>query len=122
MATNIVGGCIRFTDTGPQWHTNSAHVAEGMDTSVAPEINAAGDLVVKMQTSAPVVSATAALDETLAGREVTAGVSGGVSDCRIVFWKGATRLNLNLPGHYANLAGEWSNLWLTVVRVQAEVV
>lgn len=130
MGTLISGACIRFTADGPRWHVNSNHAAIGLiDTSNEPFINADGMLEFPLLPASPdhgnvVVSITVAPDETLAARGIIGGGSGGVSSIRVRFSKpspavpGAQApLNLNLPGHYANVQGDTSNAWITLVHV-----
>lgn len=122
MATETIGGCIRFTETGPKWHINSSHVTVGFDTSQDPTIDSTGRLHVVMTDTRPVVTTTAAADETLTARGIRAGGSGGVSALTIQFWKSGingadgTPLNLNNATHYDRISDEFANVWLTVVK------
>jgi hypothetical protein len=132
MTTLISGGCVRLY-TGfdpenpeipvpqPEWHINEAHHTIGViDTTAAPEIDAGGYLVVTLigdDSTRAVVSMTAASDETLTARGITAGCSNGGPICRIRFYKdGVGVLDLNNPVHWAYVAGTYSNLWLTLVH------
>lgn len=119
MDFTFAGGCIRFTDTGPEWHINTRHTTVGFDTTVPPQITSEGDLYATMTETLDVVAAIASPDETLAEKGVWAGVSGGVGHCKIRLRKYGlpTPLDLNDPDHYASVRGEWSNLWLFVLRV-----
>lgn len=134
MAALVSGACIRFYDTGPEWHVNTAHHAVGLiDTSIQPFINASGWLEFPLLEKGlpnphPVVSMAAASDETLTAAGISAGCSSGTSEVRIRFYKtginGAdgTVLNLNNAVHYSKVAGPNSNLWVTLVHDVPEVV
>ena len=120
MDFTFAGGCIRLTDDGPQWHINTRHTTVGFDTSVEPEITAAGDIYVSLVDTLDIVSLMVNVDETLAEKGVWVGGSGGVSGVTIKMRKnGATNipLDLNNSSDYASVKGAYSNLWLFLLRV-----
>lgn len=114
----VRGGCIRFDPEGPKLHTNPMHVTVGIIPS-SLVIDGSGHLNFNLDVSLPVVSAKADPDETLVGRGISAGISGGVGLC-VVRFKLEGRdgyLNLNNADHYAKLEGSTSNLWITINSV-----
>jgi hypothetical protein len=136
MLLDFAGGCIRFTNDGPRWHINSRHQTVDFVTSktvtdpitgvetvepVHPEITSEGDLLIKMTSTLDVVYTAFTPDETLTSRNITGGVSGGVSDCRIELFQQVNgtrvKLNLTIPADYDKVRGQYSNGWVLVARV-----
>jgi hypothetical protein len=118
--TETIGGCIRFYNAGPEWHINTAHSTVGFKTSEQPVIEPDGDLTVTINgPTKPVVALMAVPDETLTTKGITAGGSGGVGHVTIRFFHHGLGRQLNLadPADYKLIRGEYSNLWLAVVRL-----
>lgn len=121
MTTLISGACIRLYSTGPEWHINDGHHTIGLiDTSTQPTIDASGFLVFNLlgdSAERAVVAMTAACDETLTARGVSAGCSNGGPLVRIRFYAdGIGPLDLTNPDHWAILAGAYCNIWFTAVH------
>lgn len=133
MTVLISGGCIRLypashATPGPRWHINPEHSTIGLiDTSTQPTIDSDGWIEIKLinaetdTPNGPVVSMTAAADESLAGLGVTAGCSNGGEIVRIRLVKVGTNgqpapLDLNDPIHWSRVAGSTNNIWLTLVH------
>lgn len=112
----VRGACIRLYTTGPVLHVNHAHVALGVErVEVGPE----GWLWVHHPPGWPVVAILPIPDETLSGRGIILGASGGTNYSRVKFTHvtagGAIELDLRSPADYAKVAGPASNLWFLVV-------
>lgn len=112
-STEVTGCVIRFTPSGPAIHVNSTHACTGA-TSVSVDDD--GALRID-QADGPgrIASVTVAVDETLAGRGISCGASGGVGITIVRCFDAAT-------GEYVRadsprLVGSRSNLWLTWVRI-----
>lgn len=118
MTALVSGGCIRLYATGPEWHTDTGHHTVGViDTSEPPEIDASGFLVFRLIGGNPVVAMTAASDETLTAKGISAGCSNGGPICRVRFYKdGVGPLDLNNPIHWAYVAGKFNNVWMILVH------
>jgi len=117
MAVITLGGCIRLYPTGPEWHVDTDHHTVGIDPTIDPTIDDSGFLNFWTLVKNPVVSATAAADETLVGRGIHAGISNGTHLVRIRLYKvGVGALDLSNPTHYGYAAGPYSNLWVTLVH------
>lgn len=115
--TAILGACVRLYDTGPELHTNPAHVAlDVASVHVGPDD---GFLWIVHASSAPVVAILCSPDETLTSRGITAGASGGTNYSRVRFAEHGVPLDLRDPAHYAKVAGSSSNLWYAVVHAAA---
>jgi hypothetical protein len=129
MTALISGGCMRLYSTGPEWHVNAEHSTIGLiDGTVQPTIDASGFLAFNLvygglPNSNPVVSMTAASDETLTALGISAGCSNGGPLCRIRLYKiGVGALDLNDPAHWAHVDGAYANLWITLVHDVPEPV
>lgn len=98
---------------------NDRHWAVGFDPNINPVILSNGRLHLTMLRPLTVVSAGAFPDETLTEREISAGISGAVGDCNISMVKRGMgrRLQLDDPDEYAEVVGEYSNLWALVWRI-----
>lgn len=116
----IRGGCVRLYSDGPAIHANPLHIATGLDhVEIGPE----GWLWVHHRPGWPVVAILPVPDETLAGRGILTGASGGTGYSRVKFTQvtasGPVELDLRDPAHYARVAGTYSNLWFLVVGIRA---
>lgn len=111
------GGCIRLYAAGPEIHANTAHISTGL---ASVHIGAEGWLWLNHDSTYPVVAILCSPDETLTGRGVLAGASGGTNYSRVRFTlataDGPRPLDLNNPADYAEIAGNDSNLWYAVVQ------
>lgn len=118
----VAGGTIRFTEDGPRWHINTAHRTVGFDTSVEPTIDSSGRLHANILDPHPVITTDAAADESLTANGIRAGISGGVQDVSIQFWKAGVngadgaKLNLNNEVHYDRISCDLCNVWFTVLQ------
>ena len=126
----IIGGCIRLYPASasgtprPQWHVDEGHHTIGINyannnsNSSRPRIDESGFLVFNSYNKSPIVSATAACDETLSAAGITAGISNGTFLIRVRFYSSVLGrpLDLNVPADYAILAGPYNNIWVTIVR------
>jgi hypothetical protein len=94
-------------------HANATHACTGA-TSVTVTDN--GSLRIDQTGGGgQIVSVTVAVDETLAGRGVSCGASGGVG-ITLVRCFDSTSGEL-IPADSSRLVGALSNLWLTWVRI-----
>ena len=112
-AATVTGCVIRFTPTGPVIHANATHACTGA-TSVTVTEN--GSLRIdQVGGGGQIVSVTVAVDETLAGRGVSCGGSGGVGTTVVRCFDSTT--GELIPADSPRLVGALSNLWLTWVRI-----
>lgn len=120
----LVSGCvIRFSDPDgyPSIHSNAAHISAGCK-SVG--INPNGRLVVNQTitdpAANPIVFAFAQADETLAGRGITIGASGGTADTEYVLFDAhlGRQLDLTKRSDRMRVQGKFSNAWLGWVHVR----
>jgi hypothetical protein len=108
----IAGCVIRLYSTGPVAYQNSAHACLGV-TSVG--MNSSGDVVIHRGGSTnTIVSCTAAIDESMAAKQILAGCSGGGVTSTIKLYKADS-------GHHvwassAAVASPASNLWMTWIE------
>ena len=113
-AAPAVTGCvIRFTPGGPVIHVNATHACTGaesvtVDPDGALRIDQSGH-------GGRIASVTVAVDETLAGRGVSCGASGGVGITVVRCFNAATGTLIRADS--PQLVGPTSNLWLTWVRI-----
>lgn len=111
----VTGCVVRLYDTGPEIHQDAWHDCTGAD---AVSINASGDLLIESSHSTPVISVTAALDETLARRGVLAGATQGVATTIVRFFDTGTGLAVDADD--PAVTGAWSNVWMTWVHQAPE--
>lgn len=114
----IVSGCvIRFSDPSgaPSIYANAAHVCAGVESvGITPQ----GRLrIVQSVTDVaqnPVLFGFAQTDETLAGRGITCGASGGTDDTEYVCFDARINraLDLSNPSDLKRMQGKYSNMWV----------
>jgi len=91
----VVSGCaIRFASTGPYALDNSAHHNTGAQSLT---VEADGDLYIVQKVQAPIVSMTAAQDETMARLGITAGASGGAGVTIVRFYRNGAFVRADDP-------------------------
>lgn len=106
----VVSGCaIRFGPNGPYALNNSAHHNIGAQSL---SVEADGDLRIVQKVQAPIVSMTAAQDETMARLGITAGASGGDEVTIIRFYRNGAFVHADDP----ILQTPNLNLWMTWVN------
>lgn len=109
----VLAGCvIRFDErsadglTVPRVHVNEGHACVGVD---AVRVDAAnGDLLIDNVVPSPIVSVLVSPDETLVGRGIDCGGSGGGGLTRIACHDDGGRVRLDS----ADVYGPASNLWV----------
>ena len=111
--------CVRLYASGPAIHANPAHITSGVKSvHIGPDD---GYLWVVHDGGPPVVAILCSPDETLTGRGILAGASGGTSHSRVRFTEmtptGPAPLDLRVPSDYEKVAGNYSNLWYAVVQI-----
>lgn len=117
-----LGVVIRLYESGPEFHLDADHWESGIDTSIPPEIDSSGFLVIHTKEKNAVISCTAHPDETLVARGITAGCSNGSHLVRFLLVKPDSvtaqpvPLDLNNPVHYSRVSGAYSNLWVDVIH------
>jgi len=127
MTIEIIGGCMRLYDTGPEWHVDDDHHTIGIDPTVNPEIDSAGFLTFHNLVPNPIVACSVSPDETLTARGISGGLSNGTDLVRIRLYKDGVNgangaaLNLNDPVHWDRVAGPYCNLWITILHDVPEV-
>lgn len=104
------GGVIRFDPDGIYLHANETHHSVGILNAY---INHKGDLEIVTESVAPVITASANPDETLAARGIYAGLSVGNQKTIVSFSQNGRRLNLNSPNDYEKISGSSSNVWVS---------
>lgn len=104
----VVGCIVRFYDTGPEIHENSAHACTWA-TSV--EVDTHGDLLVRSPRFGRVISITVGSDECLAKRNIFGGASNGLGQTTIRFYRDTE----HVPVNGSLIAGNSCNVWLTAV-------
>lgn len=115
----LVSGCVvRFSnaDGSPTFHANGAHLAAGVESVRVNPSNGRLQVIQTVRGAAanPVIFAFAQADETLAGRGIMIGASGGTDDTEYVFYdtKLGHALDLRKQSHRMRLQGKNSNCWL----------
>lgn len=107
------GGCLRFDSRWgyPRVHVNSTHASVGI-RSVS--IDKEGNLEVIHDSPGPIVTMWADSDETMIGRQITAGCSGGGGRTKIKLYDNRDQryLDLNVGRDWLRLHDRWSNLWV----------
>ena len=114
-----VSGCvIRFSDPdgSPSIHANAAHMCAGVE-SVRVDPDTGWVEVAQTMTGAtqnPVLFAQVQTDETLAGRGIIAGATGGTDRTRFVLHDTALgrTLDLRVQADRDRVQGRNSNLWV----------
>ena len=109
VSTVASGGCIRFGTDGIYLHENTGHDSVGI-RSVS--IDDQGRVVVKHSAPGSIVTMSANADETLAGRGVTLGCSGGNGETIITVARLGKVLDLGNSDDYKLVSGAYSNAWL----------
>lgn len=113
--TPIVTGCvIRLYDTGPEIHDDAWHDCTGADTV---GLDAQGDLYITSSHATPVVSVTAAVDESLARRGILAGASGGVGWTEIRLYDADS--GQAVAADSSAVTCSYCNIWVTWVHAPA---
>jgi hypothetical protein len=119
----IFGGCMRLYPAshetpGPRWHVDEDHHTVGIDPNVAPFIDpASGYIHFYMLEKNPIIAATVAMDESLTAKGISGGVSNGTFLIRIRLYKvGVGPLDLRRADHWALVAGNFCNLWITLLQ------
>lgn len=121
----LAGCVVRFdtlSDTGatvvPRVHQNSAHINVGcpqiqVDWS-DDGVGKVGDLIVKVPGGeSNVVTMLVDEDETLSGRQIQCGMSGGGTETRVRCFKNGQFIPIYAKNHFYSST---SNLWLFWVR------
>lgn len=113
-----VSGCvIRFSDpTGaPSIHANGAHRCAGVESvEITPQGRLRVIQTVTDPAENPVLFAQVQTDETLGGRGITCGASGGTDDTEYVCHDSRINraLDLSDEGDLKRMQGRFSNIWL----------
>lgn len=106
----VVNGDGTFESGGPYIHANETHVSVGV---VDVQVTSAGQLEVINDGGAPIGSITCTPDETLVGRGIDLGPSGGAPGTRFTArQEGVGQLNLTQQADWDAIAGETCNVWL----------
>jgi len=106
----IAGCVIRLYSTGPVIYQNGSHACLGI-TDVG--MNTSGDVVIHRNPSTNIiVTCTAAIDESLAARQILAGCSGGGGTSTIKLYKTGIHVRANSTA----VASSASNLWMTWIE------
>ena len=111
----IQGGVIRLNESGPEIYSNQTHINLGLK-----EVHRNGDgnlVIIRELQDASFVSVNVMMDETLASKGVTCGVSGGGYQTIVYFYRYGQRINLNDPIQYNDIAGKYSNIFFTYTSV-----
>lgn len=119
----LISGCVvRFSDPDgwPSIHANGAHVCAGVSSVT---VNEHGRLQV-VQTlddpgRTPILFAFVQTDETLAGRGIVGGASGGTGDTQYVLFDTVRdrQLDLRRAEDRMRVQGPFSNVWLGWVHL-----
>lgn len=113
-----VSGCvIRFSDPdgSPSIHANGAHHCAGVESvEITPQGRLRVIQTVTDPAENPVLFAQAQTDETLGGRGITCGASGGTDDTEYVCFDSRINraLDLSNPSDLKRMQGKYSNLWV----------
>lgn len=106
----IVNGDGTFETGGPYIHANETHVSVGV---VDVHVTSAGQLEVINDGGAPIGSIVCTPDESLVGRGIDLGPSGGAPGTRFTArQEGVGILNLTQQSDWDAIAGETCNVWL----------
>lgn len=114
----ITGGCIlRFDDDKgrPRIHENPTHKCIG---ARGVSVDDRGRVVLDLTTAKPIVTIQTSPDETLVGREVSAGGSGGIGSITLTLHSLRLGRNLDLTTDADReiVQGEFSNLWVSWIQ------
>ena len=109
VPTVATGGCIRFTNDGPQVHHNDTHTSSGIREV---SINDQGRIEILHTSPGPIITMSANADETLVSRGIAFGCSGGVGRTLLIAAANGKRLDLSQDDHYALLRGTAANVWV----------
>jgi hypothetical protein len=119
----IFGGCMRLypdnhATPGPRWHVDEDHHTVGIDPDVAPFIDPnSGYIHFYMLVKNPIIAPTAAMDESLTARGISAGISKGTHLIRTRFYKvGVGPLDLRIAAHRAYVTGDYCNVWYSILQ------
>ena len=113
-----INGCVvRLAPDGVYLHENSSHIAVGIEEIYVD--NTRGTLVIRRESSNPVVSVSTDVDESLARIGVTVGLSGGGKTSHIYFYKDGKQKWLSKASDYAEICGEYHNVWFLIVSYDA---
>ncbi|USQ81395.1 hypothetical protein NF556_07030 [Ornithinimicrobium faecis] len=122
----LISGCVvRFSDPEgwPSIHANGAHISAGVE-SVRVNPNNGRLQVIQTLTDAgrnPILFAMIQADETLSGRGIIGGASGGTADTEYVLFDSTQdrALDLREKEDRMRIQGETSNVWLGWVHLAA---
>lgn len=112
------GAVIRFSDPDgwPSIHANGAHVGAGVESVRVNPDNGRLQVfqTIKDPARHPIIFAFAQSDETLGGRGITVGASGGTADTEYVFFDSKLGRPLDLRNYSdrMRMQGKNSNVWL----------
>lgn len=109
VPATATGGCIRFTEDGPQIHHNDVHVTAGIREL---SIDERGRLLILHSAPGAIITMFANADETLVSRGISFGCSGGVGKTIVQAADRDGPLNLRKAADYKRVAGPYSNIWL----------
>lgn len=117
----LEGGVIRLDYDGPFILSNKTHIAVGLNNLYIDE---RGDLVIiRDAENASLVSIDVTLDEDLAGRGISCGVSGGGFKTIVVFYnKDGQKLDLNNFSEYSQIAGPYANIFVSFIAINNDYV
>ena len=111
------GCCVRFDSRWgyPTVYANSQHIAVGVK---GVKISDAGHLEISHE-GGPIVTMFASPDETMVGKGIQVGLSGGGGKTTAKFYDATLDryLDLSKGADWLRLYGEWSNLWLGWLQV-----
>ena len=120
----LISGCVvRFSDPEgwPSIHANGAHVCAGVESV---RVNPGNGRLQVMQTltdaaATPVLFAVIQTDETLSGRGIIGGASGGTLDTEYVLFDTTLdrALDLRQTEDRMRVQGETANVWLGWVHL-----
>lgn len=116
--TEITGGVIRLDKSEVYLHTNATHISVGIERVYIEK--SSGALIIEKDYGNPVVSTMVTVDEELASKGVTVGLSGGGRVSKVYFFQHGKRLNLAKRGDYNKISSSTSNIWFSTINYDVD--
>lgn len=120
----LISGCVvRFSDPQgwPSLHANAAHVSAGVESVRVNPDNGRLQVIQTLTDAAqtPILFAVIQTDETLSGRGIIGGASGGTGDTEYVLFDTTQdrALDLREEEDRMRLQGKNANVWLGWVHL-----
>lgn len=111
----MTGGVIRIDpNEGVYLHTNEAHHSVGIKHVY---VDSSGAITVERtpEAAGTVITTAVTPDETLAGKNIQVGLSGGAKISKVFFYQAGRKLNLKRQADFEYVASPLANIWFMTV-------